>query len=142
MTVVSEGHRRTQQKAAIRAALSQSTDFVSAQDLHSRMRDAGLPIGLATVYRNLNEMAKNGEADVLQAANAGGNLFRSCGESHHHHLYCVNCGKTIEVDAPVEGWVDAVAAEHGFTGVRHVVDIFGLCPACQAVNADRGARRS
>lgn len=124
-------HRQTAQKAAIRTALERSDSFVSAQDLHASLRDEGVTLGLATVYRNLNEMVETGQADVLQAE-PNVQLYRFCGDVHHHHLYCSECGRTVEVDAPIEEWVDAVAAQHGFTRVRHVVDIFGICPECAA----------
>lgn len=132
-------HRQTAQKAAIRAALERSDSFVSAQDLHAELRDEGVTLGLATVYRNLNEMAESGEADVLQAE-PNVQLYRFCGDAHHHHLYCVECGRTVEVEAPIEDWVDTVAAEHGFTRVRHVVDIFGVCADCRAAGVDRSSR--
>ena len=48
--------------------------------------------------------------------------------THHHHLVCRACGKTVEVDGPaVERWADKVSAEHGFTDVSHTLEIFGLC---------------
>jgi Fur family ferric uptake transcriptional regulator len=37
----------------------------------------------------------------------------------------------IKADA-VEQWARTVAAENGFTQPEHVVDVFGLCPACSA----------
>jgi Fur family ferric uptake transcriptional regulator len=125
------GQRQTEQKASIRLALEQSPDFISAQDLHGKLRDQGSAIGLATVYRALNEMARVGQADVLLTSGAG-QLFRSCESGHHHHLVCVDCGKTVEVDAPAEEWVKKIAADEGFTLVRHVLDVFGRCPECQA----------
>ncbi len=131
-------HRRTAQKAAIRAALERTDSFVSAQDLHAALREEGIGLGLAMVYRNLNEMVQNGEADVLQAA-PNVQLYRFCGDAHHHHLYCIECGMTIEVEAPIEAWVDEAARAHGFARVRHVVDIFGVCPDCQAREAGRPA---
>jgi len=37
----------------------------------------------------------------------------------------------------VESWAKRVAAEHGFTGAAHVVDVFGLCANCtKALGAD------
>ncbi len=125
------GQRQTEQKESIRHALESSPDFISAQDLHARLRDQGSSIGLATVYRALNEMARVGQADVLQTSTAG-QLFRSCESGHHHHLVCVDCGKTVQFDAPVEEWVEKIAEVEGFTLVRHVLDIFGRCPECQA----------
>ena len=63
----------------------------------------------------------------------GEQLFRLCGPSHHHHLVCRNCGRTVEVEGPaVERWADRVAAKHGFTDVGHTVEIFGTCTGCVA----------
>lgn len=126
-----EARRRTPQKAAVRAALEESSDFISAQELHQRLTERGSKVGLATVYRNLNDMAQSGEADVLQTS-TNGQLFRSCGGTHHHHLVCVSCGRAVEIEAPVEDWVASVSAANGFQLERHVVDVFGRCADCVA----------
>jgi Fur family ferric uptake transcriptional regulator len=122
--------RNTWQREAVREALASSEGFVSAQALHSNLRDSGSPIGLATVYRALADLAVEGEADSLQQE--GESLYRACTPgSHHHHLICRNCGLTVEIEADaVELWAKAVAAEHGFTQPNHIVDVFGFCAAC------------
>jgi len=123
--------RVTWQREAVREALSTSEGFVSAQALHSHLRDAGSAIGLATVYRALADLAVEGEADSLQQE--GESLYRACTPgSHHHHLICRNCGLTVEIEATaVEAWAASVAADHEFTNPSHVVDVFGLCANCQ-----------
>ncbi len=123
--------RNTWQKEAVKTALDAQEAFVSAQHLHSMLRESGTPIGLATVYRALGDLAEAGEADSLQSAE-GEALYRACTPGqHHHHLICRNCGVTVEIEADaVERWAKAVAAEHGFTQPEHVVDVFGLCPDC------------
>jgi Fur family ferric uptake transcriptional regulator len=125
--------RNTWQREAVRAALGQSEGFVSAQGLHSSLRDGGSPIGLATVYRALSDLAVEGEADSLQSAE-GESLYRRCTPGqHHHHLICRNCGLTVEIEADaVEAWAHSVATDNGFTDASHVVDVFGLCAACSA----------
>jgi Fur family ferric uptake transcriptional regulator len=45
--------RNTWQREAVREALGNNEGFVSAQMLHSGLREAGSSIGLATVYRAL-----------------------------------------------------------------------------------------
>ena len=47
----------------MREALTGRDDFVSAQGLHSALHASGSPIGLATVYRALADLAVEGEAD-------------------------------------------------------------------------------
>jgi Fur family ferric uptake transcriptional regulator len=122
--------RNTWQREAVRTALAESEQFVSAQTLHAALRDGGSPIGLATVYRALTDLADEGEADSLQQE--GEALYRACTPGkHHHHLICRTCGMTVEIAAdPVEEWARQVAAEHGFTRAEHVVDVFGLCRSC------------
>ena len=100
--------RHTKQKDAVMAQLRGCDDFISAQELHRKLVDSGLRIGLATVYRQLNSLVDSGAADTVRMD--GQQLFRLCGDdAHHHHLVCRKCGKTIEIDPPSESWVRKVA---------------------------------
>ena len=127
--------RNTWQRQAVRDALGERSGFVSAQELHASLRKSGSPIGLATVYRALADLAGEGDADSLQSVE-GESLYRACVSSaHHHHLICRSCGTTVEIEADdVEQWAAATAARHGFTAPQHVIDVFGLCPACTAAS--------
>ena len=130
---MSGARRNTWQREAVRAALAEARGFVSAQELHQRLREQGSTIGLATVYRALSGLTESGEADSVQAPE-GENLFRSCAmEGHPHHLICRSCGDTRERAAEaVETWSRQVAAEYGFAEIEHVVDLFGVCESCRA----------
>ncbi|MCU1442385.1 MAG: peptide transporter substrate-binding protein [Cryobacterium sp.] len=127
--------RNTWQREAVRDALGQAEGFVSAQGLHQALHATGSPIGLATVYRALADLAVTGDADSLQSPE-GESLYRACSTNeHHHHLICRSCGLTVEIEADaVETWAKSVAGEHGFTQAAHVVDVFGLCAACTAAS--------
>lgn len=126
--------RNTWQREAVRDALGRSEGFVSAQGLHQALHETGSPIGLATVYRALTDLAVAGDADSLQSPD-GESLYRACStDEHHHHLICRNCGLTVEIEADaVETWAKSVAAQHGFSQAAHVVDVFGLCARCTAL---------
>ncbi|GAB3618547.1 Fur family transcriptional regulator [Okibacterium endophyticum] len=130
--------RNTWQREAVREALDETEGFISAQSLHSQLRDGGSPIGLATVYRALSDLTTTGEADSLQSPE-GESLYRACESTgHHHHLICRNCGLTVEIEATeVEAWARRVATEHGFTDAQHIVDIFGLCAKCAELGAQK-----
>src|SRR3712207_5078183 len=114
--------RKTQQREAIRRALGESADPVSAQELHARL---GGTVGLATVYRNLQRLAEEGVADALRRS-TGEQAFRVCGGGHHHHLTCRACGRVEEVrDCSLDRWASAVARRYGFTGVEHHAELSG-----------------
>lgn len=125
-----EGLRPTRQRRAVAAALGEFDGFRSAQEIHESLRSGGDNVGLSTVYRALQAMADAGEIDVLRS-DAGEAAYRKCSDSHHHHLVCRSCGRTVEVEGPtVEKWTRAVAGEHGFTDVSHTLEIFGTCADC------------
>ncbi|MFV0458496.1 MAG: Fur family transcriptional regulator [Actinomycetales bacterium] len=123
--------RRTRQRDAIADYLAGRDDFRTAQEIHADLRATGTSIGLATIYRTLQSMAEAGEVDALRMDD-GEQRYRCCVEvRHHHHLVCRSCGVAVEVrDEPVDRWAAQVGAEHGFSGVEHRVEVFGVCPAC------------
>ncbi|HSF97312.1 MAG TPA: transcriptional repressor [Ornithinibacter sp.] len=125
--------RPTRQRAAISEALTVSREFRSAQDIHAAMAGSGIRVGLATVYRNLQAMAADGEVDVIRTPD-GEAVYRSCAtQQHHHHVVCRSCGLAVDVTAEaVERWAETVAAAHGFTQVRHTVEVDGLCASCSS----------
>ncbi|MBC7309220.1 MAG: transcriptional repressor, partial [Tetrasphaera sp.] len=80
-----EPRRHTRQRAALAAVLEETDEFLSAQELHNRLAGSGTKVGLATVYRNLQAMAADGEVDVLRTDD-GESVYRACSTGHHHHL--------------------------------------------------------
>ncbi|HWG23575.1 Fur family transcriptional regulator [Actinospica sp.] len=132
-TAVPAPGRSTRQRAAVTALLEETEDFLSAQQLHDRLRHRGDSVGLTTVYRTLQSLAETGQVDVVRT-DEGESVYRRCSSgSHHHHLVCRNCGTAVEVEGPaVEAWAGKVAAENGFIQVEHTVEIFGTCANCAA----------
>ena len=126
--------RNTWQKDAVRHALGEAVGFVSAQQLHQVLHANGSPIGLATVYRALADLAANQDADSISSTD-GQTLFRACTTNHHHHLICRECGRTVEIDADqVEGWATGIGIANGFVEVSHTIELFGFCSACRSAN--------
>jgi Fur family ferric uptake transcriptional regulator len=123
--------RHTRQGAAVLRVVSSSNTFRSAQDIHAELRATEEPVGLATVYRHLQQLAEEGTVDALQAGD-GQVVYRLCrSDDHHHHLVCRRCGSTAEIEGPeVEEWAERTASSLGYTDIRHTVEIFGLCASC------------
>ena len=139
--MVATQRRNTTQRAAVLQVLAGTDEFVSAQDLHSALRSNGSTIGLATVYRALQDMAGGGDLDTVRNQ-TGEVLYRQCEQpAHHHHLVCRQCGRTQEIEAPsVERWTRTVAAQYGYTSINHELELFGLCAQCSADNGVTAAQ--
>jgi Fur family transcriptional regulator, ferric uptake regulator len=130
--------RTTRQGLAVERVLFDADAFLSAQDIHAALRDAGEGVGLATVYRHLQKLSESGVVDAVTGSD-GELTYRSCGgEPHHHHLVCRSCRRsTALASQEVEQWASRQAAARGYTDVTHTVEIFGTCAACR-----RGAPRA
>jgi Fur family ferric uptake transcriptional regulator len=123
--------KNTRQRSAITEALAQAGGFRSAQQIHSTLRDEGVKIGLATVYRSLQAFSETGEVDAVRGED-GETMYRRCSsDKHHHHLVCRVCGYSVEIDNDeVERWAARSARKHGFADVTHDLEIFGTCQTC------------
>ena len=54
------------------------------------------------------------------------------GPGHHHHLICTQCSEVVEIEECFTREAEkGVASRHGFVGVTHRLEFFGVCPACQ-----------
>jgi Fur family ferric uptake transcriptional regulator len=132
MSSLEQGRRHaTRQGEAINEVLDEVAEFRTPQEIHAELRTRGRRVGLTTVYRHLALLADRGAVDVLRTA-SGQTVYRRCAaESHHHHLICRSCGKTVEFEGPeVERWAEAVARAARFHDVSHTVEIFGTCDEC------------
>jgi Fur family ferric uptake transcriptional regulator len=123
--------RATRQRAEILEAMQSSPVFRTAQELHTELGARGSTVGLTTVYRNLQALADEGIVDVVLGSR-GESMFRKCKrDTHHHHLVCTRCRRSVEVDSSeLEEWAHSTAEEHGFTILDHVAELFGLCRSC------------
>ena len=92
----------------------------------------GKPVSRATVFRTLGRLV---EAGVLRRHPlSDGRAFYepALGREHHEHLICAECGKILEfVQEEIERLQDEVCREHRFRPLRHTLQIYGVCEACQ-----------
>ena len=124
--------RQTKQRSEILDLLDDLDEFQSAQQLHEVLRSRGSGVGLATVYRTVQSLAEGGEVDVLRTADGEATYRRCAQRTHHHHLVCRSCGRTVELDAAeAEAWAGRVAHAHGFTDVDHTIELVGTCRTCR-----------
>lgn len=124
------GLRPTRPRVAIVEALERRQRAVSAQELFFAFRGKTGAPGLATIYRTLSALAEGGVVETFHKGDEA--LFRLCGDAHHHHLVCNECGLVEEIEAAeVEAWVARVSRRRSFTVTAHRADIYGLCATCR-----------
>ena len=126
------GVRETRQRLLVLDTLASEPHDATAQEIYTRLRGRGEPVGLATVYRTLSLLSENGVVDEF-SHRPGEMCYRVCGEGHHHHLVCERCHGIAELeDCEVDAWLSKAARKHGFEPTSHTLEVVGLCAACQA----------
>lgn len=124
------GMRITKPRVALLEALAQLTAPVPIERLHQAVKSTGCD--LVTVYRCLAAFEHIGLVRRNFLHN-GTSLYEltSAGVPPHYHVVCKSCGNTERVDYfPVEG-AERLLRERGYTQLTHLVEFFGICPACQ-----------
>ena len=55
---------------------------------------------------------------------------RTYPEHHHHHVICRVCGKMEPLPGCQAAFFENIAGKLGYTDLTHVLEVFGVCPAC------------
>lgn len=122
------GLKITEPRLTILALMQQNeVQHFSAEDIYKLLLDQGEEIGLATVYRVLNQFD---EAGILIRHNFEGNksVFELAPHEHHDHIICVDCGKVFEFnDDIIEKRQREISKEHGIELSSHSLYMYGKC---------------
>lgn len=100
---------------------------ISAEDLYKKLLDMGEEIGLATVYRVLNQFD---DAGIVSRHHfeSGKAVFELSTQHHHDHLVCLSCGKVIEFsDEVIESRQKEIAKKHNIKLTNHSLYLYGVC---------------
>lgn len=104
---------------------------ITAQELFEKVSEVDPSVGFATVYRFLRNLA---EKEFVTEVRMGGqsSRYELTTQHHHDHLTCTACGKICEFENnKIEKLQTQVAEHFGFILTSHILELYGLCPACQ-----------
>lgn len=122
------GLKITEPRLTILALMQEhSMSHFSAEEVYKLLLERGEDIGLATVYRVLNQFD---EANILTRHNFEGNksVFELAPTEHHDHIICVDCGKVFEFnDEIIEQRQKQISEEHGIKLKTHSLYLYGKC---------------
>ena len=119
------GLKVTQPRKLILELLDETGNkHVTADDIYRVLIQAGEDIGLATVYRVLNQFEAAGL--VVKHNFEGGQAYYELDSGgHHDHMVCVETGKVIEFSNPeIERLQAEIAAKHGYNIEDHSLVIY------------------
>jgi Fur family ferric uptake transcriptional regulator len=131
----SAGYRLTGPRRSLAALIADQDGHFTATGLLEAARSRHLGVGRATVFRTLEVLEEVGAVERLDLP-SGEHAYVGCERAHHHHVVCARCGRTDPVaDAGLRAVVENVARRTGYRVDDHRLEMFGLCPTCQASDA-------
>jgi Fe2+ or Zn2+ uptake regulation protein len=131
-TVREAGYRLTQPRLAVLEVLQENSRYLSPAEICERGRALYPSLGLVTVYRTLELLDELG---LARRVHGRGNChgYARANSASGHYLVCHRCGQVTEF--PCEGMgeiIEIVQQRSGFTVEEHLLELGGLCPACQS----------
>jgi|COG998Drversion2_1049125.scaffolds.fasta_scaffold69682_2 Fur family ferric uptake transcriptional regulator len=130
--LLARGLKSTRQRELILEEFLRAGSHLSTEELYLRLRRKNPSIGYATVHRSLKLFSECGIAEQRHFGDGQARYEASDQDEHHDHLICLLCGKIVEFEDPrIEQLQVEVAGEHGFSIVRHRLELYGRCPDCE-----------
>ena len=100
---------------------------ISAEDVYKILLHQHDEIGLATVYRVLNQFD---DAGIVSRHHfeGGKSVFELSQKKHHDHLVCLKCGKVVEfIDDVIEKRQLDIAKSNDIKLTNHSLYLYGQC---------------
>ncbi|HEX7271004.1 MAG TPA: transcriptional repressor [Casimicrobiaceae bacterium] len=131
--------RTTRQRVAISLVIQAAKRPLSPQEVLEQARLAVGAIGLATVYRNLKRLVRDGAVHTIHLPGETPR-FEAARLAHHHHFQCTNCQRIYDVQG-CPGNLRRLAPR-GFVVEAHDLTLYGRCSACRKRSRTTSRRAS
>ena len=111
-------------RAILKILESEDSTHVSADDIHKKLIESADEVGIATIYRVLNQFVNAGIC-IRHNFETGQSLYELTPDHHHDHMVCLSTGKVIEFeDELIEKRQEEVAAKKGYRIVDHSLVLY------------------
>ena len=125
------GYKLTPQRRVVIRTIASTQDHLTPAAIYEKVHQDHPSIGLVTIYRTLNILAK---LELICELHAGGSChsYTIGASGHHHHLICSNCGEVIDFTGyDLAELEQKLSRETGFEIEDHLLEFVGLCQNCQ-----------
>lgn len=121
--------RNTIQRSLVLEMVNKLKCHATADEVYASLNKEHPNISRGTVYRNLNQLANDGE--ILKVENPGGadRFDHNC--TNHYHARCTQCGRVFDVDMKyIDDLEKSIRDCHGFHFTSYDIVFKGTCADC------------
>ena len=132
------GYKLTPQRRAVLGVINRSRGHLTPAAVYEKVRQQYPKIGLVTVYRTLELLARLGFICEVHSGDSSRSYLLRRSSGHHHHLICSGCDKVIDFnDCNLAETETRIAESTGFRVDSHLVEFVGRCSECLAGAAEK-----
>ena len=119
----------SKQRELVLKTLQQNMVHPTADYVYELLKKELPSLSLATVYRNLNQLAENGMIRKIEGLD--GAIHFDHNLEKHYHFICTKCNKVYDVPYDVApDLADKVSAQTGLIIENYDISFKGICPEC------------
>ena len=120
----------SKQREIILDTLKNNVVHPTAEYIYEILKKEDSKISLATLYRNLNQLAENGIIKKIDGLESSSHYDHN---THaHYHFICDNCKKVFDVSCGIAPNIEKkIEDETGFIVSSHDIIIHGICKNCK-----------
>lgn len=119
----------TKQRQQILDLIQASDGHMTADEIHTALKDQGKSIGIATIYRNLNVLYAEKLINRVRHPELG--YIYDKNTHDHYHFRCQSCNRIFDVEIPYRDELHAIVEkELHCLVISHDMSFEGICESC------------
>lgn len=123
-------YKLTKQRQQIYDCIQQSAGHMSADQIYTVLKEKGMTIGIATIYRNLNILFNQRLINRIRHPEIGYIYDKNTAE--HYHFRCIRCNRVMDVNLEYQSVLNQnVEDELDAEVVSHSIIFDGICRSCR-----------
>ena len=129
--ISNKGLKLTRERDEIVREILRTKGHFAPDELFVKLKARGSKVSRASIYRTIPLMVESGMIEEVERVDKHAHYEQVSTNSHHDHMICIRCGRVIEFySAGLEQMQERLCRQEKFRGVRHCLDIFGICDKC------------
>jgi Fur family transcriptional regulator, ferric uptake regulator len=129
--ISNKGLKLTREREEIVRDILRTDGHFAPDELFVQLRARGSKVSRASIYRTIPLLVESGMIEEVERVDKHAHYERVSQDSHHDHMICIRCGRVIEFySAGLEQMQERLCRQEKFRGMRHCLDILGVCDKC------------
>lgn len=131
-----QGYNTKQKGKILDFLIANKDNHMNVQKISAFLTAEGTPVGVATIYRQLDKLVENGVVRKYTIDGKTGACYQYIDENQdchqHFHLKCVKCDRLIHIDCShLKGIEQHIFEHHGFLVDSSKTVFYGVCSDCE-----------